>query len=304
MNPTIRVDDEVYAQLQARRSRSPIPPTPCFSGLPLGLDGSTHVASWPRTFGGRQDGRRKFVRLFAAVGRPRATSCSGSAATTGSASLLVWTRRGRSTWRTGPFTTALRGAARHLSGYEVSGWRVWRRSSDGLSLDDLIAQLRRARTPAAGSAGGAARSPASRGVRCAVRFIAQLRVFGGSADRAAVLAGVQSALVGSPWPCRCGSGLQRRTAVDGARHRGVPPTAARGPRERSRELEGVAATEAGCRNRSRGPRSHGQALRASGLPCSTDRFLLAPRVSLETPPRSRSPRSAHRARRVRPRALR
>ncbi|MBW8172633.1 DUF4357 domain-containing protein [Ornithinimicrobium sp. Arc0846-15] len=36
-------------------------------------------------------------------------------------------------------------AAKHLAGYEVSGWKVWRRASDDKSLAEPMGELRAAR---------------------------------------------------------------------------------------------------------------------------------------------------------------
>ena len=134
MTPTIRVDDEVYALLQERGEAFVDTPNTVLRRI-LGLTESGESTGNPI---GRREERasRKLARLVADdLLLPDEE--------------LVWERRNndeRHTARVGADGTLVledghvadspSAAARHLAGYEVNGWRVWRRA-DGTPLSDL-----------------------------------------------------------------------------------------------------------------------------------------------------------------------
>jgi hypothetical protein len=139
MTPTIRVDDEVYALLQERGEAFVDTPNTVLRRI-LGLteSGESTARSIGRRKGSHSDrASRKLARLVADdLLAPDEE--------------LVWERRNngeRHTARVGADGTLLledghvadspSAAARHLAGYEVNGWRVWRRTSDDKSLADL-----------------------------------------------------------------------------------------------------------------------------------------------------------------------
>ena len=134
MTPTIRVDDEVYALLQERGEAFVDTPNTVLRRI-LGLTESAESTGHPI---GRREERasRKLARL---VADDLLTPDEE----------LVWERRNngeRHTARVGADGTLVledghvadspSAAARHLAGYEVNGWRVWRRA-DGTPLADL-----------------------------------------------------------------------------------------------------------------------------------------------------------------------
>ena len=127
MTPTIRVDDEVYALLQERGEAFVDTPNTVLRRI-LGLAESGESTGNP--IGRREDrASRKLARL---VADDLLTPDEE----------LVWERRNngeRHVARVGADGTLVledghvadspSAAARHLAGYEVNGWRVWRRSS-------------------------------------------------------------------------------------------------------------------------------------------------------------------------------
>ena len=129
MTPTIRVDDEVYALLQERGEAFVDTPNTVLRRI-LGLTEPGESTGHPiGRRGGREDrASRKLAKLVADdVLSPDEE--------------LVWERRNngeRHTARVGADGTLLledghvadspSAAARHLAGYEVNGWRVWRRA--------------------------------------------------------------------------------------------------------------------------------------------------------------------------------
>jgi hypothetical protein len=132
MMPTIRVDEDVYAWLQRRAK--PFVDTPN-SVLRRELKIGSYVGT------GRPAGRMpgELMPLLAANGLQVGDE-------------LVWKRR-QVTYRAsvtadgwleledGRTFAAPSGAARALSGYEVNGWRAWRRAGDGVSLSSLRDRL-------------------------------------------------------------------------------------------------------------------------------------------------------------------
>ena len=150
MTPTIRVDDEVYALLQERGEAFVDTPNTVLRRI-LGLTESGESTGNPI---GRREGShderasRKLARLVADdLLAPDEE--------------LVWERRNngeRHTARVGADGTLVledghvadspSAAARHLAGYEVNGWRVWRRA-DGTPLADSVGLARRERRASA-----------------------------------------------------------------------------------------------------------------------------------------------------------
>ena len=138
MTPTIRVDDEVYVLLQERgEAFVDTPNTVLRRILGLTVSGESTAHAIGRRGGSPSDrASRKLARLVA-----------DDLLVPDEA--LVWERRNngeRHTARVGADGTLLledghvadspSAAARHLAGYEVNGWRVWRRA-DGTPLSDL-----------------------------------------------------------------------------------------------------------------------------------------------------------------------
>src|SRR4051794_22715514 len=129
MAPTIRVDDEVFALLQAKAKAFVDTPNTVLR-RELGLSdqgGSTANAALMNQGGG----------LLALV----------EAGALHDGEQLTWRRRGTThvcavtssghlQLEDGTLWGSPSGAARHLAGYEVNGWRAWKNGS-GRSLDDL-----------------------------------------------------------------------------------------------------------------------------------------------------------------------
>lgn len=138
MTPTIRVDDEVYALLQERGEAFVDTPNTVLRRI-LGLSESSESTgnSIRRREGVHRDrASRKLARL---VADDLLTPDEE----------LVWERRnngerhiarvgadGTLVLEDGHVADSPSAAARHLAGYEVNGWRVWRRA-DGTPLSDL-----------------------------------------------------------------------------------------------------------------------------------------------------------------------
>jgi hypothetical protein len=133
MMPTIRVDDDVYEWLQQRAK--PFVDTPnSVLRRELGIEAATAVAG---------------PAVRRASGELAPLLVAGQLQVGGE---LVWKRR-RVTHRAlvtadgwleledGQVFAAPSGAGRALSGYEVNGWRNWRRASDGASLSSLRDRL-------------------------------------------------------------------------------------------------------------------------------------------------------------------
>jgi hypothetical protein len=133
MVPTIRVDDDVYTWLQERAK--PFVDTPnSVLRRELGIGVGTAA---PARSGGRAAGELAPL-LVAGELRP--------------GEVLVWQRRQvthRATvaadgWldlENGHAFASPSGAGRELSGYEVNGWKSWKRASDGLTLAALRDRL-------------------------------------------------------------------------------------------------------------------------------------------------------------------
>ena len=139
MTPTIRVDDEVYALLQQRGEAFVDTPNTVLRRI-LGLSDSDESTGHPV---GRRGGRRGEDRASRKLAKLVADDLLSPDEE------LVWERRNngeRHTARVGADGTlhledghvadSPSAAARHLAGYEVNGWRVWRRA-DGTALAEL-----------------------------------------------------------------------------------------------------------------------------------------------------------------------
>ena len=139
MTPTIRVDDEVYALLQQRGEAFVDTPNTVLRRI-LGLSDSDESTGHAV---GRRGGRRGEDRASRKLAKLVADDLLSPDEE------LVWERRNngeRHTARVGADGTlhlddghvadSPSAAARHLAGYEVNGWRVWRRA-DGTPLADL-----------------------------------------------------------------------------------------------------------------------------------------------------------------------
>jgi hypothetical protein len=136
LSPTIRVDDEVYALLQERAEAFIDTPNTVLRRI-LDLEPSTSTtAHRPMRRDGEPAGRKLAKMISADLLAPDEE--------------LVWERRnsgdrhtarvdaeGRMHLEDGHVADSPSAAARHLAGYEVNGWRVWRRSSDGSALAEL-----------------------------------------------------------------------------------------------------------------------------------------------------------------------
>jgi hypothetical protein len=134
MSPTIRVDDEVYALLQARAEAFIDTPNTVLRRI-LELEPSaTTTANRPMRRG--EGASRKLVKMIEAGLIEADTE-------------LVWERRnngerftarldgdGRLHLEDGHVAESPSAAARHLTGYEVNGWRVWR-DAEGTALGEL-----------------------------------------------------------------------------------------------------------------------------------------------------------------------
>ena len=134
MSPTIRVDDEVYAILQSHAEAFVDTPNLVLRRL-LGLSGvspgSTGSAPGQSAVPGKMQRLMRYRDLL--PGEPlvwdrKQQSVTFKAVLTDSGALQLEDGR--------RFDTPS-GAARHLAGYEVNGWRVWVRSRDGKSLEDI-----------------------------------------------------------------------------------------------------------------------------------------------------------------------
>ena len=139
MTPTIRVDDEVYALLQQRGEAFVDTPNTVLRRI-LGLSDSDESTGHPV---GRRGGRRGEDRASRKLAKLVADDLLSPDEE------LVWERRNNGECHTarvgadgtlhledGHVADSPSAAARHLAGYEVNGWRVWRRA-DGTPLADL-----------------------------------------------------------------------------------------------------------------------------------------------------------------------
>lgn len=136
MCPTIRVDDEVYALLQARGEAFVDTPNTVLRRI-LELEPAPRTtANRPR----RGDGEGASRRLARMVHDGLLEKDEQ----------LIWERRNNGTQHTarigedgrlhlddGYVADSPSEAAKYLAGYEVNGWRVWKRASDGSSLREL-----------------------------------------------------------------------------------------------------------------------------------------------------------------------
>jgi len=150
MSPTIRVDDEVYALLQARAEAFIDTPNTVLRRI-LDLEPTAGTTANRPERGGREGASRKLARMIT-EGLIEADE------------QLVWERRnngehhtarvaedGRLHLEDGHVAESPSAAARHLTGYEVNGWRVWKRA-DGSALGEVWAgrEGRRGRGPRRG----------------------------------------------------------------------------------------------------------------------------------------------------------
>ncbi len=139
MTPTIRVDDEVYALLQERAEAFVDTPNTVLRRI-LDLEPSTATTAHRPPRGPRR-GEDRASRKLAKLMREDLLAADEE---------LVWERRnsgerhvarldaeGRLVLEDGHVADTPSAAARHLTGYEVNGWRVWRRASDGAALAEL-----------------------------------------------------------------------------------------------------------------------------------------------------------------------
>lgn len=136
MCPTIRVDDEVYALLQARAEAFVDTPNTVLRRL-LELEPAPRTtANRPRRGEGEGASRRLARMIHDGLLEQDEQ--------------LVWERRNSGTQHTarigedgrlhlddGYVADSPSAAAKYLAGYEVNGWRVWKRASDGSSLREL-----------------------------------------------------------------------------------------------------------------------------------------------------------------------
>lgn len=131
--PTIRVDDEVYALLQAEAK--PFVDTPnTVLRRKYGLDsegaGSTANAPTPTPSG------RVGKLLEAGVLNPM-DELIWDRRQHGQKHVAWVTREGALQLNDGRIFATPSGAARDIAGYEVNGWRQWRHTRTGKTLDEL-----------------------------------------------------------------------------------------------------------------------------------------------------------------------
>ena len=145
MTPTIRIDDEVYALLQERGEAFVDTPNTVIRrilGLPESGESTGHPVGRGHGRGREERTSRKLAKL---VADDRLSPDEE----------LVWERRNNGERHTakvcadgtlvledGHVADSPSAAARHLAGYEVNGWRVWRRA-DGTALGELWGDGRR-----------------------------------------------------------------------------------------------------------------------------------------------------------------
>lgn len=141
VSPTIRVDDEVYVSLQQEAQAFVDTPNTVLRRL-LQLDDS---ASRPASGGVAQStstgatSAAKFARLYTAGLMSPGDELVWERRNNGQRYVVVVDERGHFHLTDGSVHDSPSGAAKHLAGYEVGGWRVWR-LPDGRSLDDLIVE--------------------------------------------------------------------------------------------------------------------------------------------------------------------
>ena len=128
MAPTIRVDDEVFALLQSKaKAFVDTPNTVLRRKLGLSDQGGSTANGTNMSQGGLQ------VLVEAGTLRDGEQLTWRRRDTT---YVCVVTSSGHLLLEDGTRWASPSGAARHLAGYEVNGWRVWK-SASGASLDDL-----------------------------------------------------------------------------------------------------------------------------------------------------------------------
>lgn len=133
MAPTIRVDDEVYAALQAEaQAFVDTPNTVLRRKLGLAPEAAMTTGNTPTHYVTGRVGKLLEDRVLNPMDE------------------LTWNRRQHGikhvAWVTkagalqlddGTLHDSPSGAARHLAGYEVNGWRQWRHTASGKTLDEL-----------------------------------------------------------------------------------------------------------------------------------------------------------------------
>lgn len=138
MSPTIRVDDEVYALLQSKAEAFVDTPNTVLRRL-LNLRHEPTTTANPPPPAPRAG--------ESAIGRLAKLVHDGQIE---EGEQLVWERRnqgerhiarvgqgGQLRLEDGSVHDSPSAAARHLVGYDVNGWRVWKRARDGKSLDEV-----------------------------------------------------------------------------------------------------------------------------------------------------------------------
>jgi hypothetical protein len=139
MTPTIRVDDEVYAVLQSKAQAFVDTPNTVLR-RELGLD----VQAPSTTANAARDlAKGKILTLIEEGRLDEAEKLMWERRQHG-VTLRAWvTRGGRLRLEDGREFDTPSGAARELAGYEINGWRTWRRERDGRSLDEIWADRQR-----------------------------------------------------------------------------------------------------------------------------------------------------------------
>lgn len=134
MSPTIRVDDEVYAFLQSRAEAFVDTPNRVLRRL-LGLSGETTktTANSP----GQSGVPGKMQRLMRYRDLVPGEQLIWERTQQGVVHKATLTDSGALHLEDGRSFDTPSGAARHLAGYEVNGWRVWERARDQKSLEDV-----------------------------------------------------------------------------------------------------------------------------------------------------------------------
>ena len=145
MAPTIRVDDEVYALLQSKAEAFVDTPNTVLRRLLSLEENSATSTANPASITAGTPGSARLARMLdEGLLKPEEQ--------------VIWERRnqgerhiawilqdGRVRMEDGTVHDSPSGAARHVTGYEVNGWRVWHRARDGKSLDELWSESSRKR---------------------------------------------------------------------------------------------------------------------------------------------------------------
>ena len=137
MAPTIRVDDEVYAALQAEAQAFVDTPNTVLRGSSGSICGRDDHRQPAAGYAIGRIGKLLEDRILNPM-----DELTWNRRQHGMKHVAWVTREGALQLDDGTLHGTPSGAACHLAGYEVNGWRQWRHAASGKTLDELLNQAR------------------------------------------------------------------------------------------------------------------------------------------------------------------